>query len=178
MIRRSSKNILSFTLLFIVLNFQGFSQQSSKVGIIHSQKIFETSSEGKKAVAQLREKEDKIKKELARLDERIRNLQTKFNIQRLTLSEEALMQLSSDLERASTERKRYEEDSTRDYQRLQVRLWQKVRNEVVPIIEQLAKEKRLDVVLEVAPPSIIVYFNPANDITDEVIKRYNASKSK
>jgi outer membrane protein len=46
---------------------------------------------------------------------------------------------------------------------------------MVPIIQAAAKEKGLDVVLEMVE-SGVVYFNPAVDMTEEIIKRYNASK--
>jgi len=174
---RTVRNIFFIILFITIFAFQGFPQQISKLALVNSQKVFELSTEGKKAISQLKDRESKIKEELGKLDNKLQELQTKFNTQRLTLTEEALSQLASDIERARTDRKRYEEDSTRDYQRLQLRLWQKVRDEVVPIIEQLGKEKGFDVVLDLAGASII-YFNPAVDITDEVVKRYDASKTK
>lgn len=172
---RSAIKILLIMFLFTVFVFQGFSQQPYKVAIINSQKTLEESAEGKKAFAQLRERNDKIKGDLARIDEEIRTLETRYNTQRLTMSDDALMQLTSDLDRKRTERKRYEEDSARDFQRLQFNLTQKIRDEVVPIINQVAKEKGFDLVFD-AVAGGVVYFNPAIDITDEVIRRYDASK--
>lgn len=45
---------------------------------------------------------------------------------------------------------------------------------MVPIIEALAKEKGLELVLDMVES--VVYCIPAVDMTDEVIKRYNAVK--
>jgi len=177
MTQKILKNIPFFTLLLSLLTLQGYAQQASKVGVINSQKVFQTSEEGKKAVSQLKQKEESIKQELGKIDERIQNLQTKLNTQRLTLTDEAVMQITSDLERASTERKRNEEDSAKEYQMLVQRLWQKVRIEVVPIIEQYAKEKGFDIVLDLSAGGI-TYFNQTIDVTDAVIQRYNESKSK
>jgi len=172
---RGATKILLFIFLFTVFVFQGFAQQPYKVAVINAQKTLEDSAEGKKAFAQLRERNDKIKRELERIDGEIQTLETRYNTQRLTMSDEALMQLSSDLDRKRTERKRYEEDSARDFQRLQFNLTQKIRNEVVPIIHQVAKERGYDIVLD-AIGSGVVYWNPVIDITEEVIKRYDASK--
>ncbi|UCC38946.1 MAG: OmpH family outer membrane protein [Candidatus Aminicenantes bacterium] len=173
---RRAINILLFIFLLTVFFSQGFSQQSYKVAVINSQKTVEESAEGKRAYAQLKERNDKIKADIARLDDEIRNLETKYNTQRLTMSDDALIQLTSDLERKRTDRKRYEEDSARDFQRLQLNLTQKIREEVIPIINQVAKEKGFDMVLDVVA-SGVVYFNPAVDITNEVIRRYDASKA-
>lgn len=172
---RGATKILLFIFLFAVFVFQGFSQQAYKVAVINSQQTLEESAEGKKAFAQLRERNDKIKRELERLDGEIQTLETKYNTQRLTMSDEAIMQLTSDLERKRTGRKRYEEDSARDFQKFQFDLTQKIRNEVVPIITQVAKEKGFDLVLDGVAGGVI-YFNPAIDITSEVIRMYDASK--
>jgi outer membrane protein len=172
---RRAINILLFISLFTVFVFQGFAQQSYKIAVINAQRTLEESAEGKRAFAQLRERNDKIRGELERIDGEIQALETRYNTQRLTMSEEARMQLTSDLERKRTERKRYEEDSAKDFQRLQYNLTEKIRNEVVPIIHQVAKERGFDVVLD-AVGSGVVYWNPAIDITEEVIKRYDASK--
>lgn len=83
-------------------------------------------------------------------------------------------QLGADLSRKTVQRKKLEEDSTRDYQRVRFRLFQKIRDEMVPIIEALAKEKGLELVLDMVES--VVYCIPAVDMTDEVIKRYNAVK--
>lgn len=152
-----------------------FAQQAIKVGVINSQDILENSTEGKKVIAQLQDKDKRTQDELARMDEETRKLETKLNTQRLTLSEESIIQISSDLEKKRTERKRYAEDSMRDFQELQVRLFNKVQNELMPIIQQIGKEKGFDVIFDLVKSGAI-YFNPTIDITDEVIKKYNASK--
>jgi len=95
----------------------------------------------------------------------------------LTLTNEALLQISSDLDKKQTERKRFAEDSVKELQDLQMRLFNKVQSELLPIIEQIGKEKKLDIIFDLANSGAI-YFNPAVDLTQEVIKRYDASKSK
>jgi Skp family chaperone for outer membrane proteins len=80
------------------------------------------------------------------------------------------------LERKRTERKRFAEDSLRELQEFRFRLFTKVQDEVMPIIEGLGKERNLDIVFDLAS-SGAVYFNPTIDLTEEVIKRYNASKA-
>jgi Skp family chaperone for outer membrane proteins len=68
------------------------------------------------------------------------------------------------------------EDAVRDFQDLQVKLFQKVQSELIPIIEALGKEKGLDLILDLAK-SGAVYYNPVIDLTEDVIKRYDASKA-
>ena len=153
----------------------GFAQQL-KVGVVNSQNAFNTSLEGKKAQAQLQDKDSKIKADLAKLDNEIKQLQTKLSTQQMTLTNEAAVQIQSDIDKKTTARKRLEEDATRDMQQVQYALIQRIRGEMVGIIEAIAKEKGYDLVLDLGA-SGIVFFNPTIDITDELIKRYDTTKA-
>jgi outer membrane protein len=162
--------------LVLGLTAGAYAQQTTKAGVINSQQAFTASTEGKKAQAQLLDQENKIKSDLARLDAEIKTLETKLTTQRMTLSNEAALQVQSDLDRKTTARKRREEDGAREAQQLQISLIQRIRGEMVGIIEGLAKERGLDLILDLGA-SGIVFFNPAMDITDEVIRRYDAAKA-
>lgn len=153
-----------------------FAQQEIKIGVVNSQEVLERSAEGKKVMAQLQEKDRQNQNEVARRDEEIRKLETKLNTQRLTLTDEALMQLTSDLDKKRTERKRFAEDSVREMQELTGRFFSRIQNELLPIIEDIGKEKNIDIIFDLSRSGAI-YFNPGVDITDELIKRYDASKS-
>lgn len=153
-----------------------YAQQLSKVAIINSQKAFETCAEGKKALAQMQDRDTKIKNDIQKLDDAIRLLENKLSTGRLTMTNEALAGIQSDIEKKSTERKRYEEDATRDGQAFANNLINKIRGEMVVVIENLAKERGLDLVLD-AMSSGVVTASPTIDITDEVIRRYDQSKA-
>mgnify|MGYP001072359568 CR=1 FL=1 len=168
--------ILGVVFILAMLVSPVFSQQVSKIGVVNSQEVLEKSSEGKKVIARLQERDKKNQADLAKLDDDIRQLETRLNTQRLTLADEALMQMNSDLAKKRTDRQRLGEDSNRDIQELQFRLFNKVQSELIPIIEQLGKEKGFDMIFDLAK-SGAVYFNPVVDITEEVIKRYDASKA-
>jgi outer membrane protein len=170
--------IQSMTLALFVLSFLslGFAQQTQKIGVINSQMVLEKSAEGKRVIAQLQDKDKKGQSDLAKLDNEIKQLETKLNTQRLTLTDEAAMQINSDMEKKKTDQKRLSEDAVRELQELQYRLFNKVQGELIPIIEGVGKEKGMDVIFDLAK-SGAVYFNPVLDLTDEVIRRYDASKA-
>lgn len=155
----------------------GFAQQAdTKIGVINSQDVLEKSAEGKRVIARLQEKDKSNQAALDKLDSEINALQTRLNTGRLTLTEEQLYNLNADLNKKQTDRKRIAEDAARDFQDLQVKLFNKVQSELIPIIDQLGKEKGIEVIFDLAK-SGAVYFNPAIDLTAEVIKRYDASKA-
>ena len=112
--RRSRSKGLFITLFVIMLVSSGLAQQPIKVGVVNSQEVLEKSAEGKRVMAQIQEKDKKNQDSLAKLDEDIRSLETRINTQRLTLTQEALINMSSDLEKKRTDRKRFAEDSLRE----------------------------------------------------------------
>ena len=172
---RSRNKIVLIPIVLAVLVTFGYSQQAIKIGVVNSQDVLERSAEGKRVMAQIQDKDKQTQDRIGALDEEIRNLETRISTQRLTLTNEAMMQLSSDLERKRTERKRFGEDSLREMQEFTTRLFQRVQTELLPIIEQLGKDKGLDIIFDLARSGAI-YFNPTIDMTQEVITRYDASK--
>ncbi|MBN1939474.1 MAG: OmpH family outer membrane protein [Candidatus Aminicenantes bacterium] len=147
-----------------------------KIGVIDSQQVLEKSAEGKKVIARLQEAEKANTGKINKLDEDIRTLQTKLNTQRLTLTDEASLQLQSDLERRQTERKRVAEDAMASMQELSQRLFLRLQSELMPIVQALGKEKGYDIIFD-AQKSGAIYWAPTSDITEDVIKRYDASKA-
>lgn len=172
--RSTSKKILLVLFVAGLVSF-GYAQQPMKVGVVNSAEVLEKSQEGKRVTAQLEAKNKTLQEDLARLDDKIRDLETKLNTQRLTLSQEALGNLMSDLDKQRTERTRFVEDSRRELNDLTNRLFARLQNELRPIIAEVGKEKNLDLIFDVTGSGII-YFNPAVDLTPEVIQKYDASK--
>jgi outer membrane protein len=160
----------------LVLTNTGFSEQSFSVAVIDPLRALETSTEGKKTVAQLQAKQQSIKEELNQIDQDVENIESRLKTQRLTLTQETQQTLAMDLDRLRTRRKRVEEDSLKDYQRLEFQLINRFKQEVIPIIETVAKERGFSLVLDLSTTGV-AFFEKAIDITEEVVKRYDASKT-
>jgi Skp family chaperone for outer membrane proteins len=171
------RKIAPLVILFVlVIAGASYAQQVTKVAIINSQKAFETSVEGKRALGQLQDLDTKIKTNLQKMDDAIRLLENRLNTGRLTMTNEALLALQADIDKKTTERKRYEEDQNRDAQQLSGTLIQKIRAEMVAVIEILAKERGLELVLDAATSGVVTA-SPTIDITDEVVRRYDQTKA-
>ena len=163
-------------LAVLVLALASTAAAQVKIGVIDSQKVLETSSEGKKVLARLTETDKQNQAAIAKLDDEIRQIQTKLNTQAITLTEDAVTQLRADLDRKNTDRKRKAEDAYTGMNDLTQRLFAKVQEELLPIVTQIGKERALDVILD-AKNSGAVYWSPAIDLTADVIKRYDAAKA-
>lgn len=173
--RRSANKIIVLALFFVAMISSSFAQETPKVGIVNPMQVMERSTEGKGIIARLEKKSKENQDKLAKMDDQIRDLETRINTQRLTLTQESLLNMTSDLDRKRTDRKRFAEDSYREFSQLRDRLFNKVKNELIPIIEQIGKEKNMVAIFDLTNSGVI-YFAPTIDLTDEVIKKYDASK--
>ena len=173
--RRSSIKKILLVLCVAGLVSSGYAQQPMKIGVVNSQVVLEKSQEGKRVTSQLEAKNKTLQEDLARLDDKNRDLETRLITQRLTLSQEALSNLMADLDKQRTERTRFVEDSRRELNDLQLRLFNRLQNELRPIITEIGKEKNLDLIFDIGGSGII-YFNPSVELTEEVIQKYDASK--
>lgn len=166
---------LVFGLLF-VLAAVSFAQQTGKIAVINSQRAFEISAEGKKALGQMQDRDSRIRADIQKMDDAIRALENKLTTGRLTMTAEALRAIQSDLERKTTDRKRYEEDKARESQQFAATLIEKIRDEMVTVIEAFRKEQGYDLVLDLGSSGVVT-INPAIEITDEIVRRYDAAKA-
>lgn len=153
-----------------------WAQVSKKIGVIDSQEILEKCAEGKKALAELQEANKKYEADVARLDDQIRQLQNRLTTQRLTLTPEAAASLQADLQKKQIDRQRAAEDAVRALQELELKSVTRIQNELIPLIEQLRKDRGLDIIFDLAKPGV-VFSTPAIELTAEVIKRYDAMKA-
>ncbi len=151
-------------------------QESGKLATLNSQDVLEKSAEGKRAIAQLQAADKKYGDDVTRLDDQIKQLQNRLSSQRLTLTAEAAAGIQADIQRKQTERQRAAEDAARGMRELQMRTLEQIQNELVPLIEQARKDLGFELIFDVTKGGVI-YFNPALDITAEIIRRYDAIKA-
>ncbi len=154
----------------------GLTLAQTKMATINSQAVLERSAEGKKAIAALQAADKKYSDDIARLDDQIKQLQNRLQTQRLTLTAEAAAGIQADIQNKQTSRQRAAEDATKAMQDLQANTLSRIQDELIPLIEQFRKDKGLDLIFDVAKNGT-VYFNPAVDLTDEVIRLYDAAKA-
>ena len=151
-------------------------QEGSKIGAINSQEVLEKSVEGKKAITQLQAADKRFGDQIAQLDDQIKQLQNRLQAQRLTLTVEAAAGIQADIQKKQTDRQRAAEDATQQMQQLQGQIMNQIQTDLMPIIEQLRKDKGLDMIFDVTKGGM-VYYNPAIDLSAEVIRRYDAAKA-
>ena len=177
MTKKTSLRITTYLLFGWILSVSAFAVTEADIAVVDLLKAIQVSVEGKKMTDQLKNKENEIIKEITDIEKQTQSLENRYNTQRLTLTQEAQQQILSDIERLRTKRTRIEEDGAKEFRNLQIRLFGKLRAEIMPIVSDVAEEKGFFLVLDLTSGGVL-YFNQTIDITEEVIKRYDQIKSR
>ncbi len=172
---RTITHISLFIFLLSLLPSALAAQTSLKVAVINSQKAFEQSAEGRKAVSILQEKEQEIKEEIKRRNEEIQKLKDRLASQKLTLTAEALNQIKLEIDQKEAARQKYEQEASRDFEQFKSQLIKRIRDEMLAVVDELVRERGYDLVFDLNSSGLI-YFQPGFDITEEIIKRYDQKK--
>ncbi|PJB82488.1 MAG: hypothetical protein CO090_02420 [Acidobacteria bacterium CG_4_9_14_3_um_filter_49_7] len=145
----------------------------SRVGVVDADQVIYKSVKGKALLQGLnnlvQQKQNEIKQVVAEAQQTEKEYKTKL----VSLSDEKKLAMEKKLSDYQTRIKRMQEDAKRELQIKQKEGFEKFQKLLQPIIDQLAKEKNLDVVFSRAQ-SGIVYLSPTADLTAEAIKRADA----
>lgn len=141
-----------------------------KIGVVDIQKCIELTDEGKDAFRQLKAEVDKIQTDLDSREREIEEIRGKLEKGTGVLSESAQMQLQSELRRKSRSYRELAVDAEARIREME-RAWSMpIFKRVVTLIKETGQSEGYDFIL---PLSAAVYFDPAKDVTNEVIRAYN-----
>jgi Skp family chaperone for outer membrane proteins len=144
-----------------------------RIGILAAERIIERSSRARKLFSEL----ETLKKTLGdRLQAKRNEIQKlAVQLQSPSIGEDGKNNLQKQLRDLDFEEKKLQDDSQAEYQRTSQRVITQFQQEVAPIVEQMAKEQNLQVVLTLQP-GLMFYVDQAwvLGFTDEVGKRYDA----
>jgi outer membrane protein len=175
------KNILSgrfliFCTLFFVLTLLPASLLAAdtvKIGIIDVQKVLNESEAGKKAKSDL---EALIKTKQSTIDEKgraIEKLKSDIEKQSSVLSAEARKNKEDELEKLLREYQRIVQDSQGEIKKKEAEFTDSILREIRELIEKTGEEEGYTLVIE---KGMVLYSNKGMDISDAILKKYDALK--
>ncbi len=141
------------------------------IAVIDAQKVVQASEMGKKALAEIKSIKDKKQTEIDQRQASIQSMQDKLDKQKDILSADAKDKLSGDITRQITDLRRFREDSENDIQNQLGNAIKGIEDKVLPIIQKIGTERGFAIIVS---KDQLVYYNPKFDITDEVIRAFNA----
>ncbi|MBA4371572.1 MAG: hypothetical protein C0402_01780 [Thermodesulfovibrio sp.] len=172
------KTVWLLVVLFMFAAQQTFAAEPAlKVGVVDLIKALNESDAGKKAKADL---EVLIKTKQTSIDEKgkeIEKLKTDLEKQSSVLSSDARKSKEDDLERNIREYQRIVTDSQNDVKKKEGEFTGEILKDLRGIIEKMGQEGNYTMIIENAE-GIILYSKQDQNLTEQVIKKYNESKGK
>lgn len=157
------KKFLIGVVSILILSIFAFSEM--KIGVINSQKLIMGTKKGRAIAAELekigKEKQNKLDTMRAEIKKLEKELMSP------ALNNETKEKKALELQNKRTAIKRFVEDTQREMQLKTEQDMNVLKAEIHPIIQQVGKEKGLAIILEI---TAVAYFDPAVDITDDIIK--------
>ena len=145
-----------------------------RIAVVDMQRALNECEAGKKAKDQVKAKFEKSQEDLKRQREDLDRRKEEYERKATVLKEEERRNLEKDLESRSLEFKRKFEDFQRDLKRTDAELTSTIVEELYGVVRDYGAKNTYSLVLE-ASTGALLYGDRALDITDEIVKLYNAS---
>ena len=150
--------------------------EGAKVAYVDLQVVVGNSNEGKAASARLQEHEKKKVAEIEAKNKALEAARTKRSTGSAVLNESAQLALDREIDKLTREVQYLQHEAQAERNELQEELRMEFQRKLAPVFEAIGKEKGLHVILDAANSGAF-WANPGLDLTGEVIKRLDASKS-
>jgi len=142
-----------------------------KIAVVNPQKILVETIRGKQVKDNL-EKVSKAKQaDIQKKENAIKALEKE--LMSPALNQDTRERKATDLQNLRVELKRFVEDSQKEFQRSYQREMQTLYKEIMPVIQQIGKNQGYTIILDLSSAGVS-YFDNTIDITDSVIKAYDA----
>jgi len=147
----------------------------AKVAFINPQRIFQESAEGKAAVTRVNAVIQRKQTEGAEKQKQLAANQQKLQTSGAVMNEAARGQLEKEIEKQQVEAQRFQQDAQAEINELQQEVQNEFIKKVSPIIEQVAKEKGLQLVFD-ANNAGLAWWDAGLDLSADVIKKLDSTK--
>src|SRR5580704_9997796 len=148
----------------------------AKVALVNLQQIASASADGKVATAKVQALIQKKQVEGQQRGKALQDNQQKLEQGGALMNDAARQQLQKEIEKQQVDGQRFEQDAQAEVTELQTELQNEFQKKLFPILQQLAKEKELHLLLSAADAGAI-WWEPGIDLTSEAIKRLDAASA-
>jgi Skp family chaperone for outer membrane proteins len=161
-------------LIAALIVLSAFAFAEFKLGIINPQAVLQSSAKGKEAIGRLQTMQLEKQKKYEAMQKAIDALEKESMSP--ALNAEAREKKNQDLANKRIEIKRFAEDAQKESMAAQQKEFEKIQADLMPLIEKVAKDNGFSLILDLTT-SGVTYFDPAIDITEKVVKAYDAQSA-
>lgn len=147
--------------------------QEPKVAVINTQQIVFESATGKQALERIQGMQQQKKQEVDAKQAEVTELRNRLNEGRLSLSEDRIAELQSELETKLRDLRRFQEDAAAELEKERAQVLAGIEEQVMPVINELGAENGYTMIFRKFESGLL-YVNEAIDITPQVIERLDS----
>lgn len=144
-----------------------------KIAVIDVQKLVVESAAGKEAQGRVKKIIDAKQGDADKLQKELQGLQQRLTDQGPSMTDDKREQLNKEYQEKGIAFKRFQDDAQREVQEAQQKELGELEKRVLPVINQVGKEKGYTLIFNKYAPGMLVYADDSVDITDEVLRRFN-----
>jgi outer membrane protein len=163
--------------VFAAIALPSFAQTSdaTRIGAINLSYVARMSKAGKEGLARINEAGRKRSAEVEARAAELQKQQADLQKTSVGLSARALADLQRAFDKSRIDFERLQQDAQKEIESLQAQFEVEFRAKLAPVIDEVSKEKGLQFVFGLEQAAI-VWWNPATDISEDVVKRLDAGK--
>ena len=184
--------LLLMTLVVSLLVAGMVQAQGIRIGVVDLQAVLDGSVRGKAAKERLKELGDQLQREIQakrefkeRKEEELQNLRGEIQRQGLVLSEQARMGKEEEFRKSIRELQRFIhdtnnfiDDATQEFREKEVRETQLLLVDIRDVVREVAASGEYTLVLEGNDSAaLVLYVDPAVDLTEDVIQRFDQASA-
>jgi len=154
-----------------------FSADVAKIGVVNFEKILKESSVGKLNQQKLNLKGEELKNKLKKEKDALDAMSKAFEREALVLSPEKKREKERDFRIRINDFKKMQENFAKELKRLEIQLISQIQKDVFEISNKMGKDEGYLLIIERKTAGVI-YMPEKIDITQAVVKKYNAKAAK
>ncbi len=148
-------------------------QGGGALAIVDNARVFDESNQGKRATQQIQANVNTWQQQITTMQTELQGLINQRQQQSAIMTPESLRSLDLDIEQKQIDLQRRRDDAQRQAAATQDQVLAGLDAALTPVVAALASELGYNVVLNSQTPGLL-YFNPAADMTDQLLARLNA----
>jgi Skp family chaperone for outer membrane proteins len=176
MIRSTRTIVLAFGVLLTPSSAFAQAADAVRIGAISFTYVARNSKTANAALAQVQAFERKKTTDVEARAAALQRQQVELQQQSASMSPRAVADLQRAFEKSRLEFTRFQQDAQAEVEAMQQQFEADFRVKLAPIVDAISKEKGLYFVFGIEQTSMLAWWSPAVDISDEVVKRLDAAK--
>jgi len=170
------KKLIIAAFLLLSLPLAAAAADGSRIGSVDVQKVLLSSDAGKEAKDQLSSRAAKLEADKNAKEEELKKLKAELEKQGSVLSESARANKERDYQQRLKDYQRFLKDAQEELQAKNDELTGKLVEEIVKVTQDYGRKNGYTVIL--IKNETMVYLDEKADVTDEVLKAFNAGRKK